>query len=245
MWGVPRENLDRNCEDQPRTDVFISCTAANEQRLSVIGQCYGSGAVLRPHSRRNRQCSRRDEAAVGRGYFPLFSHVRTCKPIFSLSRGWTWLIVLMQCFSSGTDAGHTPFKPRISQYWPKITTYNHVHWIFLNFWPWFRRGWLCDWGLSRGAGKHTASWEIMLPLRFKCGPLNLHLEEYSPDPWTLIQMNIGTALHVHKLNEGSGLKLRLGLNKLPVCVWAAWSVSGVNRVVLLRQRKHKQSSEVW
>ena len=37
-----------------------------------------------------------------------------------------------QCFSSGTAAdGHTPSKTRPSQNWPKITTYDHVHRIFI------------------------------------------------------------------------------------------------------------------
>ena len=45
-----------------------------------------------------------------RGFFPRWN---TCKLIFSLTRCWTWLPVLRQCFSSGAAAdGHT--------------TYNHV-----------------------------------------------------------------------------------------------------------------------
>ena len=43
---------------------------------------------------------------------------------------WTWLAVLRLCFSSGTAAdGHTPYKTRPSQNWPKITTYDHVQQI--------------------------------------------------------------------------------------------------------------------
>ena len=45
---------------------------------------------------------------------------------------WTWLAVLRQCFSSGSDAdGHTPYKVRPSHNWPKVTTYDHVHQIFI------------------------------------------------------------------------------------------------------------------
>ena len=55
---------------------------------------------------------------------------------------WTWLAVLRHCFSSGTAAdGRTPYKARPSQNWPKITTYDHVHQIFItSFITWFRRG---------------------------------------------------------------------------------------------------------
>ena len=56
------------------------------------------------------------------------------------SIGWTWLAVLRQCFSSGTAAdGHTPYKARSSQNWPKITTYDHIHQIFITSCTWFRR----------------------------------------------------------------------------------------------------------
>ena len=58
--------------------------------------------------------------------------------------------VLRQCFSSGTAAdGHTPYKARPSQNWPKITTYDHVHQIFITSCTWFRRGVLCDRGLRQ------------------------------------------------------------------------------------------------
>ena len=57
--------------------------------------------------------------------------------------------VLRQCFSSGTATdGHTPYKARPSQNWPKITTYDHVHQIFIISCTWFRRGALCDRGFS-------------------------------------------------------------------------------------------------
>ena len=43
---------------------------------------------------------------------------------------WTWLAVLRLCFSSATAAdGHTPYKTRPSQNWPKFTTYDHVQQI--------------------------------------------------------------------------------------------------------------------
>ena len=43
-----------------------------------------------------------------------------------------------QCFSSGTAAdGHTPYKARPSQNWPKITTNDHVHQIFITSCAWF------------------------------------------------------------------------------------------------------------
>ena len=47
-------------------------------------------------------------------FFPAFEHVQTF--FFRLTRGWTWLAVLRQCFSSGTAAdGHTPYKARPNQ----------------------------------------------------------------------------------------------------------------------------------
>ena len=61
--------------------------------------------------------------------------------------------MLRQCFSSGTAAnGHTPYKARPSQNWPKITTYDHVHQIFITSCTWFRRGVLCDRGFRDKAG---------------------------------------------------------------------------------------------
>ena len=58
---------------------------------------------------------------------------------------WTWLAVLRQCFSGGTAAdSHTPYQARPSQNLPKITTYDHVHQIFITSFTWFRRGVLCD-----------------------------------------------------------------------------------------------------
>ena len=57
--------------------------------------------------------------------------------------------MLRQCFSSGTAAdGHTPYKARPSQNWQKITTYDHVHQIFITSCTWFRRGVLCDRGFT-------------------------------------------------------------------------------------------------
>ena len=64
--------------------------------------------------------------------------------------------VLRQCFSSGTAAdGHTPYKARPSQNWPKITTYDHVHQIFITSCTWFRRGVLSDRGFSLNARGST------------------------------------------------------------------------------------------
>ena len=58
--------------------------------------------------------------------------------------------MLRQCFGSGTAAdGHTPYKARPSRNWPKITTYDHVHQIFITSCAWFRRGGLCDRGLTK------------------------------------------------------------------------------------------------
>ena len=58
--------------------------------------------------------------------------------------------MLRQCFSSGTAAdGHTPYKARSSQNWPKITTYDHVHQIFITSCTWFRGGVLCDRGFIK------------------------------------------------------------------------------------------------
>ena len=57
--------------------------------------------------------------------------------------------MLRQCFSSGTAAdSHTPYKARPSENWPKITTYDHVHQIFITSCTWFRRGVLCDRGFT-------------------------------------------------------------------------------------------------
>ena len=57
--------------------------------------------------------------------------------------------MLRQCFSSGTAVdAHTPYKARPSQNWPKITTYDHVHQIFITSCTWFRRGVLCDRGFN-------------------------------------------------------------------------------------------------
>ena len=56
--------------------------------------------------------------------------------------------MLRQCFSSRTAGdGHTPYKARLSQKLTKITTCNHVHQIFITSF-WFRRGVLCDRGLT-------------------------------------------------------------------------------------------------
>ncbi len=71
------------------------------------------------------------------------------KPFFSITRSWTWLAVLRQCFSSGTAAdGHTPAIPRTkhgqTKNWPKITTHEHINQIFVTFCLWFRCGVLCD-----------------------------------------------------------------------------------------------------
>ena len=57
--------------------------------------------------------------------------------------------VLRQCFSSGTaTVGQNPYKARPSQNWPKMTTYDHVHQIFITSCTWFRRGVLCDRGFT-------------------------------------------------------------------------------------------------
>ena len=55
--------------------------------------------------------------------------------------------MLRQCFSSGTtDDGHTGYKAWPSPKLTKITTYDHVHQIFITSCTWFRRGVLCDLG---------------------------------------------------------------------------------------------------
>ena len=55
--------------------------------------------------------------------------------------------MLRQCLGSGTAAdGHTPYKARPSQNWPKITNYDHVQQIFITSCTWSRRGVLCDQG---------------------------------------------------------------------------------------------------
>ena len=103
------------CKDQPCAAALCRASDDAERRLSVIRQCYGSGTtVLRPWSARVRQCYRRDAAAV--------------------SRSWTWLPVLRQCFSSGAAAdGHTTYshvqtaKHKIDQYLPRTTTSNRFY----------------------------------------------------------------------------------------------------------------------
>ena len=120
-----------------------------EPWLPVIEQCYGSWKpVLCPRSTLNQQCYRSNEAAVSRGELPLVCCVQTHANLFSaLHIGWTWLAVLRQCFSSGRAAdGHTPYKAWPSQNWPKITTNNQVHQIFITSCTWFRCGVLCDRG---------------------------------------------------------------------------------------------------
>ena len=61
--------------------------------------------------------------------------------------------VLRQCLGSASAVEQPPtaiprHKARPSQNWPKITTYDHVHKIFINSCTWFRRGVLCDRGLN-------------------------------------------------------------------------------------------------
>ena len=106
----------------------LLCRASDdaEPLLPVIRQCYGSGTtVLRPRSTRVRQCYRRDAAAVSRGNLPFFPRSNTRELIFSLTRSWTWLPVLRQCFSSGaaTD-GHTTYKARPSTAKQKLTKFD-------------------------------------------------------------------------------------------------------------------------
>lgn len=77
---MPRENLDQNCEDQPHTDAFYKLYRRRQAALirdwAVLWQERTRfTSALKTHSRR-------DEAAVGRGYFPLFSHVRTRANLF-------------------------------------------------------------------------------------------------------------------------------------------------------------------
>ena len=82
--------------------------------------------------------------------------------------------MLRQCFSSGTATdGYTPYKARPSQNWPKITTYDHVHKIFITFCTWFRRGVLCDRGLtlatSRPREAHTVDKRSPYSTPHPCG----------------------------------------------------------------------------
>ena len=93
-------------------------------RGESLGACHGpvSGRVLRVGIKGNSVCL-------------VAYHWQ-----MDFSIGWTWLAVLRQCFSSGTAAdGHTPYKARSSQNWPKITTYDHVQQIFITSCTWFRR----------------------------------------------------------------------------------------------------------
>ena len=98
-----------------------------------------------------------------------FSVLKQC-----LGSAWA---VLRQCIGSGTAAdGPTPYKAWPSQNWPKITTYDHVHQIFITSCTWFRRGVLCDRGLMK-------SWMDGLPVNImplipnKAGMTNQY-----PDP---------------------------------------------------------------
>ena len=61
--------------------------------------------------------------------------------------------MLRQCLGSASAVEQPPtakprHKARPSQNWPKITTYDHVHQIFITSCTWFRRGVLCDRGLT-------------------------------------------------------------------------------------------------
>ena len=61
--------------------------------------------------------------------------------------------VLRQCLGSASAVEQPPtaiprHKARPSQNWPKITTYDHVHKIFITSCTWFRHGVLCDRGFT-------------------------------------------------------------------------------------------------
>ena len=74
--------------------------------------------------------------------------------------------VLRQCLGSASAVEQPSTAiPRTkhgqAQNWPKITTYDHIHQIFVTSCTWFRRGVLCDRGL-----KQTILFALMLSLRW-------------------------------------------------------------------------------
>ena len=78
------------------------------------------------------------------GFF-FFSLFYTFERIFSLTRGWTWLAMLWQYLGSPSAVEQPAVAIRRTKHgqaknWPKVTTYDRVHQIFIAFCTWFRRG---------------------------------------------------------------------------------------------------------
>ena len=140
--GHPRAAQVVKTYDTCETHMIIRVLAVIETwgdavRCESLGACHGQstiiGWVLRVGITRNSVC-------LAAYHWQM-----------DFSAYWMWLAVLRQCFSSGTAAnGHTQYKPRPSQNWPKINTYDHVHQIFITSCTWFRHGVLCDRGFTSG-----------------------------------------------------------------------------------------------
>ena len=73
--------------------------------------------------------------------------------VFLAAYHWQmYFSMLRQCLGRASVMEQPPtaiprHKARPSQKWPKITTSDHVHQIFITSCTWFRRGVLCDRGL--------------------------------------------------------------------------------------------------
>ncbi len=95
--------------------------------------------------------------------------------IASLTRGWTWIAVFRQCFSSGRAAdGHIPYKARSSQNWPKNYRVRSHPIDFHKFCTWFRCRVLCDRGFTSWlweVNSHFILWS-QSPVTFTVGLLN-------------------------------------------------------------------------
>ena len=91
---------------------------------------------------------------------------------FSLTRGWTWLAVLRQCFSSGraTDS-HISYKARPSQNSPKYYHVRprppdfHINFLYVII---IRRRVLCDQGLIT-ASMDEMAWLIINRYQYYAG----------------------------------------------------------------------------
>ena len=137
-WTRPEGGLSKlcigKCEDQPCAVALCRASDDAERCLPVIRQSYGSGTtVLRPWSTRVRQCYRRDAGAVSRGNLPFFSHVRARANLYQAlhvaGRGYPCLASAVEQPPTAIPRTNT-YKTRPStNYWPIITTYDHVQQI--------------------------------------------------------------------------------------------------------------------
>ena len=103
--------------------------------------------------------------------------------------------VLRQCLGSASAVEQPPtaipsHKARPSQNWPTITTYDHVHQIFITSCTWFRRGVLCDQGFTDIRG-HTNIFHWRL--------------HRNVTPWTLLLtlFNFNLGMESHAIENGA------------------------------------------